>query len=127
MEIETVGSFSVGNLRVGWLNAILSCGYVVITCNTFDDFVSAWELGTRIQEFFVTNEAIKAEAVGLHFVDFPNASLRLFVLPRYTNDFEDSNLLYDQLEGVIQSRVSTSEKILPLLSELKVFLQIETE
>jgi hypothetical protein len=121
--VEYVGSFSFDGLTVSWCNAATVHGYVVITCVGLDDFVRAWELGLRIQQFLSENEMIKAEAVGLHYVDFPNFPLRLFVLPRYSNDYPDSNLLYEHTEALVQPPTSTAEKLTPRLAELQEFLE----
>jgi hypothetical protein len=121
---EVVGSFSVGKLSVSWINALTAYGYLVITLDSsLDDFVKTWELGARIQTFLRTNEVVKAEAIGLHYLDLPGCAPRLFVLPRYANDVDNSDLLYDQLEDATPARVSTSDVILPLISDLQAFLQ----
>jgi hypothetical protein len=123
--VEVVGSFTYDGLRVSWCNAATSCGYVVIVCASLDDFVRTWELGFRVQGFLAQNEAIRAEAVGLHYLDIPGSPLRLFVLPRYADDFADSNTLYGQIEAAIQPPTSTAEKLAPHLSGLQVFLENE--
>ena len=125
-QMEIVGSFVFSNFKISWINAISKVGYVKIektTPENVDDFTEMWLIGNKIGKFLKTNEKTQAEAIAYHSLKTPTNAANINVFPRYTGDYEDNNQTYNIAENSVQPQTSTKEIILPLIDDLKQYLE----
>lgn len=123
--VSRIGEFECEGMNIIWINAISKVGYVLIESKKEDnsDFEKLWTLGDKIGQFLRTNVDPKADAVCLHYFELPNRNSANAIIPRYSNDFEDNNIVYTISESDTQKETSTIEIISPLVDQLKNYLK----
>ena len=124
-KISIVTSFPYKEFEITWINAVSKCGYLQITKNQSSpefQFTNAWLLAEKIDRFLRNEPKISAEDVGCHMFSYDPDGVKLFIFPRYSGDYKDSNETYDIAESSNQEETSSEDVILPLVLLLQNYL-----
>ena len=124
-QISIISSFPYKEFEITWINAVSKCGYIQITKNESSSefqFTNAWILAEKIDQFLRNEPKIAAEDVGCHMFSYDPYGPKLFIFPRYSGDYKDSNETYDIAESSNQPETSSEAIISPLVLLLKNFL-----
>ena len=119
---SVVQEFDACNVHFTWINAISKVGYLALSGEGNDLFVRMWTIAERVGQFLRTDERVKAEAIGYHFLDKRDAKPRLFVFPRFDGDYSNNNEVYNIAEAEEQKQTSSPEIIEPLVKSLEEYL-----
>lgn len=123
--VTIVKTFQVQNFNVEWINAISKIGYLSILYEPgkSGDFPSMWLLADKMGQFLRNDEGCKASAVAFHYFECENKPKKLFVIPRFPDEYTDHNEVYNISESENQPETSTSAIIEPLLEKMLNYFQ----
>lgn len=104
--------FVFNDQKIYWLNVVSKYGCIKLEVDTDDKskFTKAFILAEKISDFFKGDD-FKAQDTCYHSVNRGNNKIEMFVLPRYKDDYEDNNVVYQIVEKDVKD-VSVEYEVL---------------
>ena len=120
--IPVAAEFDACGVHFTWINAISKVGYLALSGEGDDIFVRLWTVAEKAGSFLRSDERVKAQSVGYHYLEKPGWKPKLFVFPRYDGDFSNNNDVYNIAEADTQETTSSNEIIGPITEGLEKYL-----
>lgn len=118
--VTVIKTFHHQNFNIEWINAISRIGYLSILYEPgkSGDFSSLWLLADKMGQFLRNDDGCKASAIAFHYFECENKPKKLFVIPRFPDEYSDHNEVYNISESDNQPETSSSTVIEPLAEKL---------